>query len=600
MSEKNFRIKVGLSVENVQVIDAQRNITANTGTFTSVTTPSVTAPTNDLTFNAISTGNINLNTPNGTAFKVLPVTLASSNWLQVRNPATTVVQLGSAGTSICELRLHAQSFLNFYTGSSTDGLSVGSKQAQVSHTASAVNYIDLTGSATTKEPIISAQGSDADISLAFQPKGTGAIDLAAGSSGVNISNGGTVTAVTRTVAGVGYTTAPTWSASAPTTAGGVTATGTTTLLLYSPVINNSGTGYTVGNTLTVVGGSFSPNAASLTVTSVSGGVITGVSIAAGGTYTATPTYPASVTGGSGSSATFTLSAGIGTGLLISNAGSGYIEQPTVTFSGGGGSSAAAYATVGSATVFRSLANMGVFTGAGQQFGVLDSVAISTAYWNAVGGAGTADLRTNSGATGGAFISNGAASNINFRTNINSAPATQLVVSHTASAVNYVQVTGSATGAAASSLGGLSFTGSDGNPNFAIGTKGTGYLAFYGGSTTNLQAFRINTTNAAAAGNLIQVQGAAAGSSPSIQSISGPSGSDANIDLTLTPKGTGSVVATAPIKAQGYTVATLPTAGTIGRIAYVTDATSPTYLGTLTGGGSVKTPVFDNGTDWVSF
>jgi hypothetical protein len=41
------------------------------------------------------------------------------------------------------------------------------------------------------------------------------------------------------------------------------------------------------------------------------------------------------------------------------------------------------------------------------------------------------------------------------------------------------------------------------------------------------------------------------------------------------------------------------AGTVGMIAYVTDATLPTYLGTLTGGGSVKCPVFYNGTAWVS-
>ena len=49
----------------------------------------------------------------------------------------------------------------------------------------------------------------------------------------------------------------------------------------------------------------------------------------------------------------------------------------------------------------------------------------------------------------------------------------------------------------------------------------------------------------------------------------------------------------------YTVATLPAAGTQGRRAWVTDATTPTFLGTLTGGGAVVTPVFDNGTAWVS-
>ena len=78
------------------------------------------------------------------------------------------------------------------------------------------------------------------------------------------------------------------------------------------------------------------------------------------------------------------------------------------------------------------------------------------------------------------------------------------------------------------------------------------------------------------------------------------GTDNNVDLSLAPKGTGSVVSTGPIKLKGYTVATLPTAGTVGRTAYVTDATLPMYLTTVTGGGAVVTPVFDNGTSWVAY
>ncbi len=49
----------------------------------------------------------------------------------------------------------------------------------------------------------------------------------------------------------------------------------------------------------------------------------------------------------------------------------------------------------------------------------------------------------------------------------------------------------------------------------------------------------------------------------------------------------------------YTVATLPAAGTAGRRAAVSDATAPTFLGTLVGGGAVNTPVHDNGAAWVS-
>lgn len=56
---------------------------------------------------------------------------------------------------------------------------------------------------------------------------------------------------------------------------------------------------------------------------------------------------------------------------------------------------------------------------------------------------------------------------------------------------------------------------------------------------------------------------------------------------------------APIGLKGYTVATLPVSPATGSMAYVTDATLPTYLGTLTGGGSVVTPVFYNGVSWVS-
>jgi hypothetical protein len=50
--------------------------------------------------------------------------------------------------------------------------------------------------------------------------------------------------------------------------------------------------------------------------------------------------------------------------------------------------------------------------------------------------------------------------------------------------------------------------------------------------------------------------------------------------------------------QGYTVATLPTVGTVGRRAYVTDALAPVFLANAVGGGAIITPVFDNGTHWI--
>lgn len=74
----------------------------------------------------------------------------------------------------------------------------------------------------------------------------------------------------------------------------------------SVAINAAGTGYTVGNTLDVVGG-LGQIDAELTVTTVNGsGGVTGVTISNAGQYDEIPTNPVSVTGGSGSAATFNL------------------------------------------------------------------------------------------------------------------------------------------------------------------------------------------------------------------------------------------------------------------------------------------------------
>jgi hypothetical protein len=52
----------------------------------------------------------------------------------------------------------------------------------------------------------------------------------------------------------------------------------------------------------------------------------------------------------------------------------------------------------------------------------------------------------------------------------------------------------------------------------------------------------------------------------------------------------------------YTVSTLPAcnSGVRGTWYAVSDASSPTFLGTLTGGSSTFTPVICNGTAWVAF
>ncbi len=70
----------------------------------------------------------------------------------------------------------------------------------------------------------------------------------------------------------------------------------------SATVAAGGTGYTVGDTLTLVGGTFT-TAATFNVDAESGGVVTAVSVVVGGDYTLFPGDPVSTSGGTGTGAT---------------------------------------------------------------------------------------------------------------------------------------------------------------------------------------------------------------------------------------------------------------------------------------------------------
>jgi hypothetical protein len=442
----------------------------------------------------------------------------------------------------------------------------GSAQLQVSPTASAVNRLNITGSAAGSAPILSSvgtdgniditltpkgaglitfgsqqanywtkssaiaantpitsvAGSDTNISLAFQSKGTGGIDLAPGANGVNISNGNTVTAITVTNSSSGYTSAPTVTVSVPTTAGGVQATSNTYVLVNTgSTISAGGTGYANGDIITVVGGT--GTAATMTVNTYPGlSNVISYSLTFSGSYSVVP---------SSTTLTTANTTGVGTGFTLTpnysirqvnvvTAGSGYIEQPTITFSSG---TAAAYATVGSDTTIKSLGTnlfLNHPNGAGLQIKDNGQTPAYPLFQSSGTTIQTFASGTNA-SVGFQFITKGA-TNHSFSTNA-SVATEQLRVSHTASAVNYVQVTGGATGNPATVT--ISAQGSDSNVNLVLARKGTGTVQSQG-------AFQVNTNLF----NNIQLAGAVTGSSTVISSIGG----DSNIDLTLTPKGTGAV------------------------------------------------------------
>jgi hypothetical protein len=338
------------------------------------------------------------------------------------------------------------------TGGTINGTTIGATTASTGTFttliggADVANYGQLTGGATTKAIEWKSLGSDSNVAFSIRSKGTGAINLAAGSSGVNISNGGTVTAITRTAGGSGYATAPTVTISPPTTAGGVQATATCT-----------------------------------------------------------------VTAGS-----------VNTTFTITNAGSGYIEQPTVTFSGGGGSGAAAYATVGSIPTVKTIASALSFTTPSSEvFRIVDANSSGQNYISLESSGGGSNFRNAGAGTNLStyFISKGTGT-ISFATNA-STSTEQLRVAHTASAVNYVQVTGGATTVSPV----ISAQGSDTNISLNLSSKGTGVV----NSNPAMNIGRGST-------NWVQGTGSSTGVAVGFSALGG----DTNIDLALTPKGTGLV------------------------------------------------------------
>jgi len=70
-------------------------------------------------------------------------------------------------------------------------------------------------------------------------------------------------------------------------------------------IQVAGTGYTLNDIVTVVGGTFT-EASTVKITAVSGGVPTSVSVQTGGNYSTTPSNPAATSGGTGTGLTLTM------------------------------------------------------------------------------------------------------------------------------------------------------------------------------------------------------------------------------------------------------------------------------------------------------
>lgn len=128
-----------------------------------------------------------------------------------------------------------------------------------------------------------------------------------------------------------------------------------------------------------------------------------------------------------------------------------------------------------------------------------------------------------------------------------------------------------------------------NDSTYFGTGGTGGYIWQDTSNANLIQLTASTTPVFS----IQSDGTIGFGN----STTDPGGVDAKFGRTAT----GIIKVTNIIQITPLTVATLPTCNSTneGSMSSVTDALAPTFLVTISGGGSVHAPVFCNGTNWIA-
>lgn len=139
----------------------------------------------------VSTGSLTVTGGTVTTGAATDMTLATSGGTQllVDHVATAVNYIktiaGTAGIRPTITLDGSEADRGIYLSSKGGGdvvLATNSNVAQfvVNHTASAVNYLQVTGAAASSEPVLSAAGSDTDISINLTPKGAGTVNLTGG------------------------------------------------------------------------------------------------------------------------------------------------------------------------------------------------------------------------------------------------------------------------------------------------------------------------------------------------------------------------------------------------------------------------------------
>ena len=146
-------------------------MTINLDQYTNTLSVTDTAANADLNVTTKGTGVVNLNTGNGVVFKVTDSGATSVDFIQAAStsfsrPSLVARPVSGSGTINFALSSFGVGSIQFNTNN------LSQEQMRVSHTASAVNYVQVTGGSTGNDPTLSVQGSDTNINFAFVSKGS--------------------------------------------------------------------------------------------------------------------------------------------------------------------------------------------------------------------------------------------------------------------------------------------------------------------------------------------------------------------------------------------------------------------------------------------
>lgn len=195
---------------------------------------------------------------------------------------------------------------------------------------SGVISIDLTdnGGGYIQSPVVTISGGD---------------PVESATATAYLSTWGTVVDVSNTTTGSGYTDLPSVNFSQQ---GSGAVIGTVSYQVVGATIFNSGSGYSVGDVLTVLGGNGVFCTLSVTSVNLSGSVLS-VNVINPGNYTTIPPVvdaETSVSPSGGTACTLNLTIGLKS-IAVSNGGTNYVAAPRVVINSGSGTGATAYATI---------------------------------------------------------------------------------------------------------------------------------------------------------------------------------------------------------------------------------------------------------------